>query len=76
MINHIDTQCVKYDLRNNVFGNPDVIPALSHKMIFEAVLGLNNGKEFGRKGERCLRMNLACPRSVVEKAMSKMKTVF
>lgn len=50
--------------------------ALNHKMIFEAGLGLNNGKEFGKEGEHCLRINLACPRSVVEKAMSKMKSVF
>lgn len=50
--------------------------ALNHKMIFDAGLGLNNGKEFGKEGEQCLRMNLACPRSVVEKAMSKMKAAF
>ena len=49
---------------------------LNHKMIFEAGLGLNNGKEFGSEGEQCLRMNLACPRSIVEKAMSRMKAAF
>jgi len=47
--------------------------SLNHKMIFEAGLGLNNGKEFGKEGEQCLRMNLACPRSTVEKAMARMK---
>ena len=49
---------------------------LNHKMIFEAGLGLNNGKEFGKQGEQCLRINLACPRSVVETAMQKMKKTF
>lgn len=49
---------------------------LNHKMIFEAGLGLNNGKEFGKQGEQCLRMNLACPRSTVEKAMMQMKAAF
>lgn len=49
---------------------------LNRKMIFEAGLGLNNGKEFGKQGEQCLRINLACPRSVVEIAMDKMKKVF
>ena len=48
--------------------------ALNDKMIFEAGLGLNNGKEFGRP--ECLRINLACPRSVVEEAMTRMKNVF
>ena len=47
---------------------------LNHKMIFEAGLGLNNGKEFG--AEQCLRINLACPRSVVVEAMERMKRVF
>ena len=49
---------------------------LNHKMIFEAGLGLNNGKEFGKQGEQCLRINLACPRSVVMAAMEKMKKTF
>ena len=49
---------------------------LNHKMIFEAGLGLNNGKEFGKQGEQCLRINLACPRSVVVEAMERMKRVF
>lgn len=49
---------------------------LNHKMIFEAGLGLNNGKEFGKQGEKCLRINLACPRSVVMTAMEKMKKTF
>lgn len=49
---------------------------LNHKMIFEAGLGLNNGKEFGKRGEKCLRINLACPRSVVAEAMKRIKEVF
>ncbi len=49
---------------------------LNHKMIFEAGLGLNNGKEFGKQGEQCLRINLACPRKIVEEAMERIKKVF
>lgn len=48
--------------------------ALNDKMIFEAGLGLNNGKDFGRPD--CLRINLACPRSVVVEAMERMKKAF
>lgn len=49
---------------------------LNRKMIFEAGLGLNNGKDFGKQGERCLRINLACPRSVVVDAMARIKKTF
>lgn len=49
---------------------------LNRKMVFEAGLGLNAGNIFGRAGECCMRMNLACPRSVVERAMQNLKKVF
>ncbi len=49
---------------------------LNRKMVFEAGLGLNSGHVFGKDGECCMRMNLACPRSVVEKAMIQMRDVF
>lgn len=49
---------------------------INRKMIFEAGLGLNPGHEFGKEGECCLRMNLACPKSVVEEAMKRMARVF
>ncbi|MBQ8222915.1 MAG: PatB family C-S lyase [Bacteroidales bacterium] len=49
---------------------------LNRKMIHEAGLGLNSGNLFGKDGECCMRVNLACPRSVVEKALMQMKDVF
>ena len=49
---------------------------LNRKMVQEANLGLNAGHIFGKEGECCMRMNLACPRSVVEKAMNNIKKVF
>lgn len=49
---------------------------LNRKMIFEAGLGLNKGHEFGVQGLKCLRMNLACPRSIIAKALEQMKEVF
>lgn len=55
--------------------------ALSHKelndlLIFKAGLGFNDGAIFGKEGEKCMRINLACPRKIVEEAMSRMKKVF
>lgn len=49
---------------------------LNRKMIFEAGLGLNKGHEFGKQGFKCLRMNLACPRSIVTTALERMRNVF
>ncbi len=49
---------------------------LNRKMIHEAGLGLNVGNIFGKEGEFCMRVNLACPRSIVEKALNQMKLVF
>lgn len=49
---------------------------LNRKMIHEAGLGLNAGNIFGKEGEFCMRVNLACPRSIVEKALNQMKLVF
>lgn len=49
---------------------------LNRRMVFDAGLGLNAGHVFGEEGECCMRMNLACPRSVVEKALLQMKNAF
>ena len=54
---------------------------LSHKelsdlLVFKAGLGFNDGAIFGKEGEKCMRINLACPKKTVEEAMLRMKTVF
>lgn len=56
------------------FGISDV--DLNNIMVQEAGLGLNAGNIFGKEGECCMRMNLACPRSIVEVAMQKIKKTF
>ena len=45
-------------------------------MVFGAGVGMNNGIEFGVEGESCLRMNLACPRSVIESALRRIRKAF
>lgn len=40
----------------------------------KAGLGLNKGTVFGEGGEYHLRMNVACPRSVLEKAMNQLSS--
>ncbi|MBQ8760691.1 MAG: PatB family C-S lyase [Bacteroidales bacterium] len=49
---------------------------LNRKLVFEAGVGLNSGSLFGKEGECCMRMNLACPRSVVKTALMQMREVF
>ncbi len=42
-------------------------------MVYKAKLGLNKGTTFGPGGERHLRLNVGCPRSVLEEAMRRLK---
>ncbi|MBR4391957.1 MAG: PatB family C-S lyase [Bacteroidales bacterium] len=49
---------------------------LWRKMTQEAQLGFNRGSDFGRDGSGFFRVNLACPRAIVEEAMRRLKTVF
>lgn len=49
---------------------------LNRKLIFDAGLGLNEGKIFGAEGEGFMRMNAGCPKSTLKEAMHRLKTVF
>lgn len=49
---------------------------LQQKMLHEAKLWLDEGTMFGEEGAGFMRVNIACPRSVLEKAMEQMKTAF
>ncbi len=49
---------------------------LKQSMIHEAGLGLNAGIDFGPGGEACMRINVACPHTLVVKAMEAMHKVF
>ena len=42
-------------------------------MIEKAGLGLNDGCSFGRSLEGYMRLNAACPRSLLEQAMKQLK---
>lgn len=42
-------------------------------MIEKAGLGLNEGYTFGRSLSGYMRLNAACPRSILEKAMGQLK---
>jgi cystathionine beta-lyase len=49
---------------------------LKNFMIKKAKLGFNHGPTFGAGGEGFQRMNVACPRSIVEKALSQLESAF
>ena len=49
---------------------------LWRKMTQEAGLGFNRGSDFGQDGSGFFRINLACPRSIVEEAMRRLKKVW
>jgi cystathionine beta-lyase len=42
-------------------------------MIRQAKLGLNDGRDFGRSLTGYMRLNAACPRSVLEEAMDRLE---
>lgn len=42
----------------------------------QAKLGLNNGESFGSDGVGFMRLNIACPRSLVVEAMSRLKKAY
>ena len=42
-------------------------------MVNEAKLALNDGRLFGEGGDGYMRINIACPRKVLEKALSQLK---
>jgi cystathionine beta-lyase len=49
--------------------------ALNQLLIHEAGLAFNKGTTFGEEGEGYLRINIGCPRSILEKALIKLKAI-
>jgi len=46
---------------------------LQRFFVDRAEVGMNEGSSFGPGGEGFMRMNLACPRSTVEKALKQIE---
>jgi len=52
------------------FGFLDLNAHELHKFFIEkAKVGLNRGSDYGSAGEQFMRMNIACPREILEKAV-------
>jgi cystathionine beta-lyase len=49
---------------------------LTQKIIRDAELGLSDGRLFGTDGDGFQRMNIGCPRSIVNKALEQIKNTF
>ena len=50
------------------------VEALQHFLVHEARLALNMGHWFGREGAGFARLNVACPRASLEKALGQLAT--
>jgi cystathionine beta-lyase len=48
--------------------------ALKEFMIQKAEIGCNDGISFGTGGEGFIRMNIGCPRKILEKALDKLNS--
>lgn len=47
-----------------------------NERLIKAGVGLNKGIQFGKQGRGFMRLNLGCPRSVIEQAMERIKEAF
>lgn len=61
-----------FDMRNTGLDEAEI----KRRFIVEAGLHIEEGSMFVANGEYCIRMNLACPRRVVEEALNRMYRVF
>lgn len=69
MIEHEGTYLVWLDFRGTGLDTP----ALEDLIINKAKLWLDSGKIFGKSGEGFQRINVACPRKVLEEALTRIK---
>ena len=51
------------------------VEQLDHKIIYEAGLWLDSGKIFGKTGEGFERINVACPRAVLQEALDHIQGI-
>lgn len=51
------------------------VEELDHKIIYEAGLWLDSGKIFGKTGEGFERINVACPRAVLQEALDRIRSI-
>lgn len=71
MVEHEGTYLVWLDFRGTGLG----VEELDDKIINQAKLWLDSGKIFGTCGEGFQRINVACPRKVLEEAMERIKKI-
>ena len=70
MAEHEGTYLVWLDSRDTGLD----VEQLEHMIVHEAKLWLDSGKIFGDNGKGFQRINVACPRSVLEEALSRIKS--
>lgn len=71
MVEHEGTYLVWLDFRETGLS----VEELDDKIVNQAKLWLDSGKIFGSCGEGFQRINVACPRKVLEEAMDRIKNV-
>jgi len=71
MIDTQGTYLIWLDFRQTGF----TVEQLDHKIIYEAKLWLDSGKIFGKTGEGFERINVACPRAVLQEALDRIRGI-
>ncbi len=70
MIDHEGTYLLWLDFRGTGLGTEEIDDLIINK----AKLWLDSGKIFGRVGEGFQRINVACPRSILKKALENIES--
>lgn len=72
MVEHEGTYLVWLDFRKTGLS----VDEIDDRIINKAKLWLDSGQIFGKTGEGFQRINVACPRSILEEALNRLKTIF
>lgn len=72
MIEHEGTYLVWLDFRKTGLS----VDEIDDRIINKAKLWLDSGQIFGKTGEGFQRINVACPRSILEEALNRLKIIF
>ena len=51
------------------------VEEISQRMILEAGIGMNEGRDYGKEGAGFMRINLACPKQILNASLEKMEKV-
>ena len=65
-----------FDTVTSIVGRAESQEELMEKLKTEAKVGMNSGATYGEEGVGFARLNIGCPKFLLEKAMNQIKAAF